>query len=243
MKEHPLAASDAAEPKERHLQSVGAALALVIGTALLPWPGQWALLKTIVPLAIVIGLARYRGASGAGLMRALGLAVPPGLLRCLGLGTLLGVVIYGLNLVIVRPLGRWLFDQPTDVSSFAAMKGSFAQLLVFLAFMWLLAAVGEEVIWRGFVFRALGEWFGGGRWAWVLALVISSAVFGALHVYQGPRGVLHATVGGLVNCGLYQATGRRNLWLPILVHGIGNTISFVLIYLDRYEALINRLCG
>ena len=218
-------------------------MALVVATGLLPWPGQWALLKTVVPLAIVIGCVRYRSVPGSSLWQDLGLGMPRRPLRCLGLGVLLGVVIYATKLVTVRPLGRWLFDQPTDVSAFAAMKGNLLQLVVFLTFMWLLAAIAEEVIWRGFVFRTLGTSLGGGRWAWVVALVSSSAIFGALHLYQGPRGVLNATVGGLINCCLYQATGRRHLWIPILVHGVGNTISFVLIYLDRYEAVINRLGG
>ena len=225
------------DSSNRPAKPVLMALAAVIVTALLPWTGQWALLKTLIPLGIVWLLARRCGWR----LADLGLGLPAKPFRKLGIGVSLAVSVYVVNLFTVRPLGRWLFEQPTEVASFDAIKGSLANLLVFLAFMWLLAAIAEEVIWRGFVFRSIGRMFGGSRWSWSLALVISAVIFGCLHAYQGPRGVLHATAGGLINGGLYWATGRRNLWLPILVHGFSNTISFVLIYLDQYDAVINKL--
>ena len=73
------------------------------------------------------------------------------------------------------------------------------------------AGVGEELAYRGYVMGVLGG-IVGGPWA----AVISSLVFGLLHVYQGPLGILRtATLGGLLAWG-FLATG--SLWPSIVAH-------------------------
>ena len=213
------------------------ALLLVLVLAALPWPGAWGLLKTVLPLVVVVMAARRRPQP----LAALGLTPPARPVVMLAGGIALGVVLYALDLVTVRPLGRLLFDQPTEVGALGSIRGSLPNLLVALVFMWLFAAIGEEIVWRGFVLDRLGRRFGGSHPAWAVAVLVSSALFAALHAYQGPRGVLHAGIGAVVLAALYLAGGRRHLWLPILVHGTKNTVSFLLIYLDRYDAVVNRL--
>ena len=50
---------------------------------------------------------------------------------------------------------------------------------------------------------------------WVAAL-ISSAIFGLSHLYQGPMGFVRTGLIGLVFATLYGLTGA--LWAPIRVH-------------------------
>lgn len=158
------------------------------------------------------------------------------------IGFALALVLYVAKMFGVRPLARVLWPQPTDVSLFEPIKGNLTNLLVYLFFMWIFAAVAEELIWRGFVITRLAALGRNTRVAWLLALVASSVIFGSLHLYQGPRGVFLATISGSINGALFLASGRpRSLLLPILVHGIGNTLSFVLIYFDLYERLVNGL--
>lgn len=215
-------------------------LALVVSTALLPWPGRWALLKTIVPLALILVWAR----SGRGSLAALGLRWMRPRGRWLMIGFALALVLYAVKMFGVRPLARVFWPQPTDVSLFEPIKGNLTNLLVYLIFMWILAAFAEELIWRGFVMTRLAALGRDTRMAWLLALVASSAIFGSLHLYQGPRGVFLATISGAIYGVLFLASGRpRSLLLPIVVHGVGNTLSFVLIYFDLYERFVNGLVG
>ena len=191
------------------------------------------LLKTLVPLGIVIAFHRQRG---WGWTRA-GLAWPESPVPILMLGAAVGSLQWLLESVTVRPLGQLLFNQPKNLEVFEPIRDDLGMLLLYLAFMWMLAAVAEEVIWRGFVMRELAAILGQGRRGWLLALALSSVLFGILHYYQGPEGMLQTTFGGLVLGGLFLAGGGRSLWLPILVHGFYNTVSFVLIYLGRYPGL------
>jgi uncharacterized protein len=69
-----------------------------------------------------------------------------------------------------------------------------------------------------------------------VAAVVSSALFGAVHLYQGVSGVVATGLTGLVFAGLYLATGR-NLWASILAHGFMDTAGFVMIYLGVYPGM------
>ena len=63
-----------------------------------------------------------------------------------------------------------------------------------------------------------------------------NVAFGLAHLYQGPSGVIQATVGGVLLGILYVATGR-NLVAPIIAHGLGNSIDFTVMYLGLYPGV------
>lgn len=65
------------------------------------------------------------------------------------------------------------------------------------------AGVGEELVFRGFLIPAL-EAATGSLW---LAVVVSSAVFGIVHTYQGASGAVRAGVLGLLLAVPFVATG------------------------------------
>ena len=70
--------------------------------------------------------------------------------------------------------------------------------------------VVEELIFRGLLYKAWEE-----RWGWVVAMVLSSAVFGLYHPL-----FWNAFLLGLINCVLYRRTA--SLLAPITVHGVYN---------------------
>jgi membrane protease YdiL (CAAX protease family) len=84
---------------------------------------------------------------------------------------------------------------------------------------WLFAAVAvtagicEETLYRGFLMRYFGE-----QWhlAAVAAVLLSSAVFGIAHEYQGVRGMILAGILGIVFAALYLLTG--SLLLSMVLH-------------------------
>jgi membrane protease YdiL (CAAX protease family) len=62
-----------------------------------------------------------------------------------------------------------------------------------------------------------------------------SILFGFGHLYQGATGVADSTFTGLM-AGLYLGSGR-NLWVPILAHGLSDTIGLLLIFFDLVPEL------
>jgi membrane protease YdiL (CAAX protease family) len=64
--------------------------------------------------------------------------------------------------------------------------------------------------------------------------MIMAILFGLLHIYQGPVGVILTAWVGLT-LGVVFLLNRRNLWLTILTHGLMDTIAFVLLFLG-YKA-------
>jgi membrane protease YdiL (CAAX protease family) len=70
----------------------------------------------------------------------------------------------------------------------------------------------------------------------LLALLISSMVFGLVHMYQDWSGVLVTGLFGFVFGAAYLWSGR-NLWIPIIAHGMADTLGFILIYNGNYPGL------
>jgi membrane protease YdiL (CAAX protease family) len=111
-------------------------------------------------------------------------------------------------------------SRPTDI-----LKDNLPLLLSILPIMWL-AVVSEEVLIRGLLMNALANAFGGKRQAWLLAIIVSSVIFGLGHFPNGLRGMIGSGIGGLVYGLGYYLTGR-NLLPVIAAHAAGNTIAFV----------------
>lgn len=73
------------------------------------------------------------------------------------------------------------------------------------------AGVCEELLYRGFMMTALGQYMP--TWA---AVVLSSLIFGLGHVYQGYSHILRTAMMGVVMALIYLATD--SLLIPILFH-------------------------
>ncbi len=90
----------------------------------------------------------------------------------------------------------------------------YAGVTAFLA-MAVLSGIGEELIFRGGVFRILEDMFGTG-----IALVLSGALFGGLHLINAHAtwfsSLAIALEAGVLLAAAYAAS--RNLWLPIGIH-------------------------
>ncbi len=92
------------------------------------------------------------------------------------------------------------------------------------------------MIWRGCALPRVVRFCGVGMRAWVVALVVVNAALGLAHLYQGPSGIIQATISGMLLGILYIATGR-DLVAPILAHGVGNSIDFTVMYLGLYPGV------
>ncbi len=60
-------------------------------------------------------------------------------------------------------------------------------------------------------------------------MLLGAVLFGYGHYYKGPAGMVDSGVAGLILGIAYLAAGR-NLWAPILAHGIIDTVGVTALY-------------
>ena len=185
--------------------------------------------KTPLILAVVIVSWRLRGVK----WRDIGFWVYRNWPLTLAFGILGGIALEAFELFVSQPLLVQLFRQQPDLSILGAVQGNLKLLTIMVVLAWTLAAVGEEVVYRGYLMTRVAELFRPGATATAIGLVTMSIVFGFAHAYQGMTGIVDEGFMGLL-LGLMYLAGGRNLLIPIIAHGVQDTIDVVLLYLGTY---------
>ena len=98
------------------------------------------------------------------------------------------------------------------------MKNMVCQVYNYLIILSISAGVCEELLFRGYLIWYITEFS-----SMLLAIILSSLLFGLAHSYQGWKGVVQSGISGLVLAVIYVVTG--SLWIPIALHIIGDTYS------------------
>jgi membrane protease YdiL (CAAX protease family) len=186
---------------------------------------EWLSTPTI-PLLLVGWLSLWLRRIG---WRGVGLRRPLSWGKTLLIATLVGLGYQALDILLISPALERITGVPIDLSQFDLLRGNLLFTLFALVFSWLLAAFGEEMVFRGYLFQRAADLFPNQSRRWLLALLVSAVIFSIGHLYQGVTGVVDTFLAGIVLGLLYLFSGR-NLWLPILTHGVINTAGFLLIY-------------
>ena len=151
------------------------------------------------------------------------------------LTVLLGVLLAAVTLVGVALLVQLvvipLLKEPPDSSRFDVLRGNRVALVIGLFSVWTSAAFGEEILARGYLLHRLSGLLGGSRGAWVLSVILGALLFGGMHFYQGPTGMVATGLVGLVFGFVYLLNGK-SLWMLVIAHGLIDTLSFLQIYLS-----------
>jgi uncharacterized protein len=151
-------------------------------------------------------------------------------------GLLSGLSIEAFELFISQPLlVRWFGKMP-DLSNFTIVHGNLKITLVYLLLIWVLAAFGEELVYRGYLMNRVAGMLHGTWAAWTVSFVVVSVVFGCSHIGQGATGMAENIWDGLLLGVLYLACGR-NLAAPIIAHGITDTVDLLLMYAGKYPGM------
>ena len=97
-----------------------------------------------------------------------------------------------------------------------------------LLLSWTLAAVGEEFSFRGYLQTRIREVLPGSLGV-LIAVLLSSVLFGLIHTEQGVIGVALTTIDAI----FFSVLRYRflTLWAAILAHGFNNTIGMVSFYI------------
>ncbi len=194
------------------------ALIALIATGIFPF----AILLLFILAWVSLRLRRQR-------WRDVGLTRPVNGWVTVGLGLLIGVGYQALDTVLIGPVLQRLTGEAVNLSQFAILRGNLTALIASLILSWTEAAFIEEMVFRGYLLNRLMDLLGRERIGIVIALLVHAALFGLGHTYQDLTGVLDTALAGLL-IGFLYLRFRRNLWLPILVHGVIDTTGFLLIY-------------
>lgn len=167
----------------------------------------------VIPEALVTAQAWTPVAS----VRA-GIATPAGGLVAVALGA---VLVAGLIVPVLLARGR--VDEVPAIGDVRALLPRSRGELPYGAGLGIVAGVTEELVFRLGMPAVMV--LAGLEPLWAFGL--SAAVFGLLHLYQGPAGMAFATVLGVVFTGLYLVSG--SILLPIALHVLIDLRTLVLI--------------
>ena len=136
-----------------------------------------------------------------------------------------------IELFVTQPLLIRLTGKQPDLSDFYALNGNLKLTGLALLLTWTLAAFGEEMVWRGYLMNRVADLGNRSRIAWAASLVLVNTAFGFAHSYQGITGIIDEGFMGLLLGLLYLAT---NLSVPIVAHGVADTIDVLLLFSGKY---------
>ncbi len=132
--------------------------------------------------------------------------------------------------LVIQPLAAAMGFAAQDLSFFKVVKDDLFTFLMFaFPVSWGAAAFGEEMLARGFLLNRFADIFGTTKAGWILAMIAQAVLFGLAHSYQGVTGAMIVTGVGLTAGAAYLLTGR-NLWVPIITHGLLDFVSLIAIY-------------
>jgi len=141
----------------------------------------------------------------------------------------LGVGLIQLAGFLLEPLWERIFGGARDLARFSDVAGSPVELIKLMALNWTVAAFGEELAFRIVLMRGIAFALGDSRRAFGVALLVQAVVFGLVHAYQGPAGILGAAINGLIFGGLTLAA-RGSIWPAAIAHGSSNSIGIMVLY-------------
>ncbi len=187
------------------------------------------LLDLFLPTLVILGLMAASLFIRREHLTEMGFKRPKSWPGLAGFALVFAVFMQLFDIGVVLPILNRLTGETIDYSGFANLQGNLGQLLLFLAFSWTLAAVGEELAYRGYLQKVMGDLLGSSLPGVWLTVGISSLLFGLAHTEQGMVGVVVTTIDALFFSWLKHKY-NGNLWAAILAHGFYNTTGLVVFY-------------
>jgi len=157
--------------------------------------------------------------------RELGFVRPRSWVVTVAAGVTLGVALKFVMKAIVMPL---LGADPVN-HVYHYVAGNPPALAAMALTVIFSAGFGEETVFRGFLFERLGKLLGSGPAATICIVLVTSALFAALHFFdQGRAGVEQAVFTGLVFGSVFAVT--KQIWMPMIAHAAFDLTALAMIY-------------
>ncbi len=208
-------------------------LEVIVVVILMPVGGILGTLTGWLPLSPILGVIVPLGAATFFLHREqvswhsliFGISLGPG--RILIWTAVILLATYVSTTLLLTPVLQKSGVPPIDIRVLRDLiEGNITGFLIFvIPVSWGSAAIGEELLVRGFLLHRISSLSND-----VVAVILQAALFALAHFYQGLMGVANIFVLALIFGTFYIRLGR-NLLPLILAHGIIDTVSITLLYL------------
>ncbi|WP_445383030.1 CPBP family intramembrane glutamic endopeptidase [Robiginitalea sp. IMCC43444] len=117
-----------------------------------------------------------------------------------------------------------------NMSGYDYLKGNIWMLIITLAGVYIVSSFGEEVIYRGFLINRISQIGNDSKKATIIAVILSSVIFGLIHYAWGPMGIVQIGFMGLA-LGISYIKLKKRLWILILAHAYMDTILMAQLYI------------
>jgi len=206
-------------------------LVLIYGFIFNPWTS---FPYTFIIIIIAIFLITYWNDKT---ISGIGLNPSTSLLKTIGIGLLLFVIVVPILDFIVQPLVNKLTGEVVDYSSFQSVANNFPKYSKYFIYILISAGFGEEILFRGFLFRQFKIILPAFEYKTTFIIVLSALLFSLPHLYQGLSGLIMTFIFGLIFAITYVKT-NYNLWITIILHGLVDALFITLAYYDKLDYYI-----
>lgn len=141
-----------------------------------------------------------------------------------GLGFALSIFDY----TLVIPIVNHLTQSTQEMSAYVELKGNAEMLLLLLAYSWIIAAIGEEIAYRGFFQNRIISLFTNKGLGTLIAIGMTSLLFGFMHSEQGISGMITTALDAVFFSIIRYR--YKSIWASVMVHGFSNMIGLVTFY-------------
>ncbi len=206
--------------KSKKLLGITAILEIVI-IGLVVWFDIFIPTLVIIPIMTVMIFIRREKFSKIGFCKAVGIKM---VLQIFSLAALWTLVDIG----VILPILNHLTGTVQNMGIYKELPGNPSLLLFLLAVSWTLAALGEELAYRGLIQNRVRGLFSNDCLGTIIAVLVSSFLFGIAHREQGIIGVVVTGFDALFFSFLRYK--YRNMWASVLAHGFLNSIGIITFY-------------
>lgn len=162
--------------------------------------------------------------------------------KIIGIGLITFVASEPILDFIVQPLVNKLTGVTADYSEFQSLANNFSKFSKYLLYILISAGFGEEILFRGFLFRQFKIIIPAFKFKTSLIVVLTSILFSLPHLYLGLSGIIMTFIFGLF-FGITYVKTNYNLWINIILHSLIDIMFITLAYYDQldYYNLANDL--
>lgn len=141
--------------------------------------------------------------------------------------TFVGLAAYILGGIVMA--GITGTPEPADMSGYDYLKNNIGMLLLTLVGVHIVSSFGEEVIYRAFLINRISKLGHDTKKATIIAVILSSIIFGLIHYAWGSMGMVQTASMGFV-MGISYIWLKRRLWILVLAHAYMDTALMVGVY-------------
>ena len=224
----PKAASEERAEREPEVGSrIYSAIEFIIGSAIVIGHNVFRVVPNEVLILALAGLLSARLRNGR--FSAIGFKRPESWSRIIQIALAAAALRILLGEFVIDPITNQFWPPAVAPEGIDEIRGNLKYALLGLLIVWVFAALGEELAYRGYLLMRAADLGKNSKAAYWIAVILTSILFGIGHYYKGPSGMIDSGIAGLILGTAYMLSGR-NLWTSIFAHGFIDTFGLTLVY-------------